>query len=66
MTPSSWPYAADQMDGTDEKDRIDQIDQPAEAYLRLLKEDNGPGVVVDVKGVLREVFNGTKWLYWSL
>lgn len=41
-------------------------DRPVDAYLRLLNDDNGPGVVVDVKGVLRDALRGTRHLHWSL
>ncbi|HWR20841.1 MAG TPA: nucleotide sugar dehydrogenase [Verrucomicrobiae bacterium] len=41
-------------------------DQSVDAYLRLLNDDNGPGVMVDVKGVFRDALRGTKHLHWSL
>jgi UDP-N-acetyl-D-galactosamine dehydrogenase len=40
--------------------------KPLEAYVRLLRNDNGPSVLVDVKGVFREAARETKVLYWSL
>ncbi len=39
-------------------------DQPIEAYIQMLK--NKPGVLVDVKGALREKVTRAKVLYWSL
>ncbi len=41
-------------------------DQPVEAYARLLRNGDGPGVLVDVKGVLRAARNEPGILYWSL
>lgn len=41
-------------------------EKPLEAYIELLRKDSGPGVLVDVKGVLREVVKKTTVLYWHL
>ena len=41
-------------------------DQPVEAYVKLLRNGDGPGVLVDVKGVLRAARNEPGILYWSL
>ncbi len=42
-------------------------DRSPEAYLALLKEEGGPGVLVDVKGVLpREGVEIAGAVYWSL
>jgi len=41
-------------------------DQPVEAYTQLLRNGDGPGVLVDVKGVLRAARNEPGILYWSL
>ncbi|VUZ84762.1 hypothetical protein MELA_01136 [Candidatus Methylomirabilis lanthanidiphila] len=35
-------------------------------YRHLLQGNNGPGVVVDVKGVLRDALHCATPLYWSL
>ncbi|WP_337288895.1 nucleotide sugar dehydrogenase [Candidatus Methylomirabilis sp.] len=66
----------DQMDQTDQIDQYDALilavphqvflDQPVDAYLRLLKDDDSPGVMVDVKGVLRDALREANLLYWSL
>jgi len=40
--------------------------KPFEAYVGLLQNTSGPGVLVDVKGVWREVARGKNVLYWSL
>jgi len=40
--------------------------KPLEAYVRLLRDRGGPGVLVDVKGVLREAMGEAGVLYWSL
>ena len=38
-----------------------------EAFLALLKDDDGPGVLVDVKGVLpRETIENAGIVYWSM
>ena len=38
-----------------------------EAFLTLLKEEDGPGVLVDVKGVLpRETIEKARVVYWSM
>ena len=38
-----------------------------EAFLTLLKEGDGPGVFVDVKGVLpREAIEKARVVYWSM
>ncbi len=38
-----------------------------EAYLALLKDEDGPGVLVDVKGVLpREAVENAGVVYWSM
>ncbi len=38
-----------------------------EAYLTLLKEGDGPGVLVDLKGVLpRETIENAGAAYWSM
>ncbi len=38
-----------------------------EAFLTLLKDDDGPGVLVDVKGVLpREIIENARIVYWSM
>ncbi|MBZ0159119.1 nucleotide sugar dehydrogenase [Candidatus Methylomirabilis sp.] len=41
-------------------------DQPVAAYLKLLHDRDGSGVLVDVKGVLREALGEVKLSYWSL
>ncbi len=38
-----------------------------EAFLTLLKDEGGPGVLVDVKGVLpRETIENAGVVYWNL
>lgn len=41
-------------------------EKPVKAYLGLLKDKDGTGVLVDVKGVLNPEICKTKVLYWSL
>jgi UDP-N-acetyl-D-galactosamine dehydrogenase len=41
-------------------------DQPVEAYLDLLKNGGRPAVLVDIKGVMREMKCKKGMLYWSL
>ena len=41
-------------------------DQPAEAYTNLLKNGGRPAVLMDVKGVMREMKCKKRVLYWSL
>ena len=42
-------------------------EKESEEYLTLLKEGDGPGVLVDVKGVLpRETVEIAGALYWNL
>jgi UDP-N-acetyl-D-galactosamine dehydrogenase len=60
----------------EQKDRYDAVvlavphrvfqDQPVEAYLALLKNGGRPAVLVDVKGVMREMKDRKGVLYWSL
>jgi hypothetical protein len=37
-----------------------------EAYLDLLEDSDGPGVIIDIKGVLPEPTKPTQALYWRL
>jgi UDP-N-acetyl-D-galactosamine dehydrogenase len=41
-------------------------EKPLDAYLRLLRNRDEAGVLVDIKGVLRGAIRKTKVLYWSL
>jgi UDP-N-acetyl-D-galactosamine dehydrogenase len=42
------------------------VRNPIEAYLGLLNDDGGPGILVDVKGVLPRPAASSRVLYWSL
>lgn len=76
LPPSHQTDQTNQINKINQTDQYDALilavphrvfrDRPADTYLRLLNDDNGPGVVVDIKGVLREALRGAKLLYWSL
>ncbi len=46
--------------------RVFREEEP-EVYLALLKDEGGPGVLVDVKGVLpRETIENAGVVYWGM